>query len=340
MLTLLAAAWAGLLRIGWAWPPIQPKWPIGHGPLMVAGFFGTLISLERAVAMRQSWTYLAPVLSGIGSLVLIVGIQGLAGPILLFLGSLGMVAIFVAILRQHLASHTLMMALGALALMVGNLLWLLGWPVARFVLWWIGFLVLTIAGERLELSRIVSRSRFSTIALQVATAIFLGGLIGLFFTWDGGVRIVGAGMLLLALWLLRYDISRWTVRKQGLTRYIAICLLGGYIWLAVAGIIGLVYGLVIAGPIYDAMLHSVFLGFTFTMIFGHAPIIFPAVLELKIRYRKTMYIPLVGLHVSLLLRIAGDLLMSSEARRWGGLINVLVILLYFWMIAPMRKSQD
>ena len=47
---LTAAAWAGLLRLGWAWPVLQPTLPVSHGPLMVAGFFGTLIALERAVA--------------------------------------------------------------------------------------------------------------------------------------------------------------------------------------------------------------------------------------------------------------------------------------------------
>jgi hypothetical protein len=34
---------------------------IGHGPLMVCGFLGTLISLERAVAL-DAWSYAAPAL--------------------------------------------------------------------------------------------------------------------------------------------------------------------------------------------------------------------------------------------------------------------------------------
>jgi len=338
ILVLLAAMWAGLLRLGWAWPALQPALPAGHGPLMVSGFFGALISLERAVAMRKHrWTYLAPVFSAAGAAVLALGGQGAVGPVLMTLGSAGMVAIFVLILRQHAVPHTLMMASGALALLTGNLLWLTGRPVSRFVLWWAGFLVLTITGERLELSRIVARSRFSSWALLAASAVFGGGLVLLLFRWSAGVRIASAGLLLLALWLGRYDIARWTVRKAGLTRFIAVCLLGGYVWLAVAGLVGLAYQPAPAGPVYDAMLHAVFLGFTFTMIFGHAPIIFPAVLGLHIRYRRTMYLPLAALHLSLALRLAGDLLASAAARRWGGLLNVLVILAYFWMIAPIRK---
>src|SRR5574338_888570 len=50
---LLAGLWAGLLRIGWPIPPLSPRLLIEHGPLMVSGFLGTLISLERAVALSQ-----------------------------------------------------------------------------------------------------------------------------------------------------------------------------------------------------------------------------------------------------------------------------------------------
>jgi hypothetical protein len=85
-------------------------------------------------------------------------------------------------------------------------------------------------------------------------------------------------MLALALWLLRYDIARYTVRKTGLTRFIAVCLLSGYIWLGLSGLLALRFGGVTAGFQYDALLHTLFVGFVISMIFGHAPIIFPAVL--------------------------------------------------------------
>ncbi len=338
LVVLTATEWAGLLRIGWNWPTLHPNLAVSHGPLMVAGFFGALISLERAVAMRDHpWSYLAPIFSGFGSLLLTFGVGGVVGPTLMFLGSLVLVAIFIVILRQQFLPYTITMAIGALALAIGNGLWLFGGSMFILVHWWMGFLVLTIVGERLELSRIVSRSRFSTWSLVAAALIYLAGLFWLLGNWTAGVRLASVGLLLLALWLMRYDIARWTVRKQGLTRFIAICLLGGYVWMAVSGAIGLIYPPAPAGPVYDAMLHAIFLGFTFTMIFGHAPIIFPAVLGLKIRYRPTMYIPLVSLHLSLIIRILGDLLMQATLRRWGGLLNVLVIIGYFWMIAPVRK---
>lgn len=54
LLALLLGLWAVLLRLGWRLPPLTPQLILLHGPLMVAGFLGTLISLERAVALSQS----------------------------------------------------------------------------------------------------------------------------------------------------------------------------------------------------------------------------------------------------------------------------------------------
>jgi hypothetical protein len=234
------------------------------------------------------------------------------------------------------------MALGAVSLLVGNLLWLFGKPVFQLVLWWAGFLILTIAGERLELGRMVRQTRFSQLAFAIAALIFLVGLVTLILSWDWGVRLTGIGMILLGLWLLRFDIARRTVKQTGLTRFIAVCLLSGYVWLLVSGIIALLYGATHAGPVYDAMLHTIFLGFVFAMIFGHAPIIFPAVLGIEIHYKSNFYLPLILLHISLVVRIGGELLGSSPARLWGGLFNVIAVIVYLGMIAPIgfrRKSN-
>ena len=51
LLALLTALWGGLVRLGWAWPLPWPTLFIAHGPLMVCGFLGTLIGVERAVAL-------------------------------------------------------------------------------------------------------------------------------------------------------------------------------------------------------------------------------------------------------------------------------------------------
>ncbi|MCB2160451.1 hypothetical protein KQH40_00020 [bacterium] len=337
---LVAAGWAGLIRVGWAWPVLQPALSVSHGALMVAGFFATLISLERAVAMGKAWTYLAPLMSGVGGVLVVIGVDGKVGPALMTLGSACLVLVFAVILYKHRTGYMLVMASGAAALLVGNLLWLSGKPIFLMVLWWAGFLILTIVGERLEISRMVRQTTFIRVTFWLGVTVFLAGLVVLIPDWDSGVRIAGAGMIAMSLWLLNFDIARRTVRQSGLTRFIAVCLLSGYVWLLFSGAIALIFGGVPAGLIYDATLHTVFIGFVFAMIFGHAPIIFPAVLGIAITYKPYFYLPLVLLHLSLAVRVSGDLLGLSAGRLWGGLFNAIAVLLYLGMIAPIGFGKN
>ena len=114
MLALLTGLWAGLARLGWAVPLPRSGFSSLHGPLMVSGFLGTLISLERAVALGRPWAYAAPLLTGLGGVGLIVGAPLLAAQWLMLAGSLGLVAIFAAIIRRHPALYTFTMGGGSL----------------------------------------------------------------------------------------------------------------------------------------------------------------------------------------------------------------------------------
>lgn len=328
ILALLVAIWAGLLRLGWAWPSWSPLLAAAHGPLMVSAFLGTVIGIERAIALNHRAAYLAPALTAAGGLVLLFGLSWLWGGRLLLLGSAGLVVLFAIIVRQHPAIYTVTMAAGALCWLIGNALQVAGRPLYLVAPWWVAFLVLTIAGERLELSRVLRLSRRVINLFVVAAAVFLAGVVASVWAYDTGARIAGLGLVALAAWLMRYDLARRNVHRQGLTRFIAVCLFSGYIWLAVGGLLWLVYGGVMAGPLYDAILHSIFLGFVFAMIFGHAPLIFPAVLGRPMAWLPASYAPLVVLHASLLLRVVGDLFGLPAARQWGGLLNGVALLLF------------
>ena len=48
---------AGLARLGWSVPDIAASASAMHGPLMICAFFGTVISLERAVAIDDCDIY-------------------------------------------------------------------------------------------------------------------------------------------------------------------------------------------------------------------------------------------------------------------------------------------
>ncbi len=170
ILALLAALWAGLMRLGWQLPALTPSLAMLHGPMMISGFLGTLITLERAVAMNQKWMYLPPLLSGLGWLVTAILPNLPFGVILLTLASLGGVAILAEIVRRETALHTVTMFLGSLAWLTGNLLWMFGWQIYQVVFFWMAFLVLTIAGERLELSRVLRPSKTQQILFATVTS--------------------------------------------------------------------------------------------------------------------------------------------------------------------------
>ena len=328
MLSLVTGVWAGLVRIGWLIGPLQPRVVLLHGPLMVCGFLGTLISLERAVALGRAWCYGAPALCGLGGLLLIIGIGSWEGPFLITAGSVVLLLIFGAVLRIQAQPFAIVMMLGAMGWFVGNVIWLVGSPVFMVVWWWMGFLVLTIAGERLELSRMLLHGPRVQHAFFAIAGLFIAGLMTASAVADTGSRVMGAALILLALWLFRYDVARRTIRQHGLTRFIAACLITGYVWLVVGGVLLLLYGSAAGGLVYDAMLHAVFVGFVFSMIFGHAPIIFPSVLGVPVAYRPFFYIHLAALHISLAMRVWGDLAAVPVLRRWGGMLNAAAIILF------------
>jgi len=328
MAALIAGVWAGLLRFGLAWPTLPRLLPMTHGPLMVGGFLGALISLERAVALNRAWTYAAPAAAAIGALLATIYPLQWAGPLLIAVGSALLVVIMAKLWRLHPTLYGGVLVSGAVAWLGGNLLWLSGYSIPNVVMWWAGFMILTIAGERLELSRML-RLTTTVQRLFLAAALLFG--LGLAISAADlalGVRIAGAGMIALAAWLLRYDIAWRRLHAGGQARFVAICLLSGYAWLVVGGLLALRYGGVSAGMAYDAMLHSIFLGFVFAMIFGHALIVFPAILQIRLDYRPRFYIHLALLHVTLALRVAGDLLVNPSLRTWSGVLNAVVLLLF------------
>lgn len=296
---------------------------------MVSGFLGTLISLERAVALKYKWSYIAPASIALGTLLFIILPQpGLAAALLILLGGVTFAAISIVIVKKFSIFPSYVIASGILLWFFGNILWFSGMPIPRLVEFWAGFLVFVIAGERLELSRVLKITSLARFLFSIFLITILAGIIVSVGSLSLGFKICGIGMIFLSLWLVKNDLATKTLRHPGLHRYISFSLLAGYFWMAVSGILSIIYGGAEAGPFYDAILHSLFLGFVFSMIFGHAPIIFPAILGTPIQFRPSFYVNLILLHLSLILRITGDLTLWIPGRLWGGMLNGAAIVIF------------
>ena len=275
-----------------------------HGALMVSAFFGTVISLERAVALERPWAYAAPLCAGASGIVLLAGF-GVAGMALMALAAALFFVSNIVVLQRQRSLETATLLAGAAAWLAGNLTVFYGQAA---VPWWIAFFALTIGAERLELSRYLKRAP----AVRVAFALLAAAILVL----PPFPAALGAVLVLLALWLAAFDLARVTVRQSGLPRYVAVCLLAGYFWLAVGG------ALMALSLSYDAALHAIFVGFVFSMVFGHAPVILPAVLRVRFPYSAFLYLPLVLLHASLALRVAA----STEIGAWGNAAAVALFI--------------
>ena len=343
-IALVTGLWGGLARLGLQLPIPSPAVVSDHGVLMVCAFLGTLIGVERAVALGRWWAYAAPLLTGLGGISVLVGARATLGVNAIVLGSAVFLAASIVVVFRQPASFTMVMAVGAASWLLGNALWWTGRPIFSFVWWWGAFLLLTIAGERLELSRLMPRPKWATAAFFAACALFLFGVAGATWWPVGGTRVAGAGLVAVALWLVLYDLARRTVHHIGLPRYVAVCLLSGYAWLTLSGAMLIAHGRLIAGFEYDAALHAFFVGFVFSMIFGHAPIIFPAVLRIAVPYRPLFYVPLVLLHGSLVARVVGDVCGFASARLVGGVLNAVAIVAFIasivWSASHASSHAD
>jgi hypothetical protein len=271
-----------------------------------------------------------PAIAGLGWIVLLF--VPFLGGLLLTLASVGTLFILGVMVRRETHLHTITMFAGVLAWVGGNILWLFGLPIFQIVYLWIAFLVLTIGGERLELSRVLRPTSRQLLVFGVIAVALAAGAILCLFNLGYGTRLSGLAMLALSLWFLKNDLAARTIHHPNrLTRYIAFCLFSGFIWLGISGVLQLYFGALYAGPYYDAALHAVFVGFVMPMIFGHAPIIFPAILGAPITYRRAFYIHLILLHLSLIVRLFGDLTDQLDIRKWGGFLNEVAILLFLGM---------
>ncbi len=339
--SLLLGLLAAVIMLGFPVPTPAPRLPEVHGPLMVFGAVGTLVALERAVALRRRWALAAPVLAGLGGISLAVSGPDPAGQLLVAAGGGSLVAVYWALSARAVTPALIVQAAGAFSWFVGAVLWAGGLTVPETLPWLTAFVVLTIAGERIELAHVGASSGRPDTALTAAS----GGLVlasTAAMLWpETGARLVGLTLLGLVWALLRADVVTSTVRGRGLPRYAATGLLLGYGWLVLGGFVWLAAGVVVDGPAYDALVHAVFLGFTMSMIFVHAPIILPAVLRRPLPYHPALYGPLALMHASLLLRVTlGDAGGVTWAWRWGGLLSVVAVLAFLVeSVALVRRAR-
>lgn len=331
-ISLLAGLNAALLLLGLPAPLSTARLPEVHGIVLVLGFVGTLVSLERAVALRRPLGFLAPALLGIGSLLLLSPAPLSIGRATVTLGAIALLLVYIPLWQRQRDDAVLVQLLGAAVAVGAAALWWGGTATAAVLPWLAGFVILTIAGERLELARIAMGPGAGVRLVALSTA-FTAAIVASLLWPVIGEPLLGATLLALTAWLATHDVARRMIGSTGATRFMAACMIAGYGWLVVASGVWLTGSGgttgVPEGSGYDAVVHAVFLGFTISMIMAHAPVILPAVLRRPLPYHRAMWVAPVLLHAALVLRIwIGDGLGIDRAWQVGGALNILALLVF------------
>ena len=338
-LSLITSIFSGWQRIGWN---IDLSNVVSqHGTLMASVFFGTLLMLEKCLAMPSRYYLLIPFVNGISILFLYFGNVHLA----LSLTTLASAAMCgVAFEMKRIAKQKLywLFIVGFFCLFAGNIFLLFTGLFQASAVLWMSFILFIIVGERLELTRFLAVTVAQKNLLWIALSLVLIG-VGPYHFY--GNYIFGIGIICVSLWLLKFDIAFKNLKQKGQPHYSALTIIIGYFWLIVSA-----FYIITADTYnhfdYDALLHSFFLGFAFSMIFAHVPIIFPSLFKLKIKiYHPVYYVIITLMNLSVAARIIGDQLQSDELRKWAGLTNGLVILLFFMstiiiVFNGLRKSVN
>lgn len=324
-IALVTAVLTGLSRIGWdVWARSSQY---AHGPTLVLGFLGTVIGMERAVALSRSWAWMVPALASGSVLAGFLGF-GMAANIGMTLAGVALVVVFVAASRIQADLHIWIMGAGAVCWVFAAAGLTFGSRLSVVVPSLAAFLILTIVGERFEMTRLLDPGGMVMVWLTGGVGLVVAGAAWALSDLESGARVAGVGLGACGFWLARYDIARKTFRMSGLTKFMAAALMAGYVWLIVAAVSWVWSGLDRATLVYDAALHAIFLGFVFSMIFAHAPVIVPALSGLAFPFTRWLWVPLITLHSSLAIRVASDWFGWQQGRRWGGMLNAASILVF------------
>ncbi len=327
LLSLLLAIYTGLLRIGVGMPGSLAI--AHHGSLMVNCFLASVIFLERAVSFKSKWLLLLPFVNALSLIAFVLNHPDVAF-MLTLLGSFGFMVMCGWFIYKYKEPYYYVFFVGAFCLLTGNSLLLKSNFYPASVVFWMLFLLFTIVAERLELTRFLPVSKKAHISLYAILTLMIIAAFLPFHSY--GSSLLALSFLLCAAWLLKYDMAKKAMKMQGHHRYSGLLLIAGYFWLMITAGILLIWQNIPFG--YDAMLHSFFIGFVFSMIFSHAPIILPAVIKKPIRiYRPILYYWFVLLQLSLVMRIIADIYGFYQLRKLSGLVNGISLLIFFITIA-------
>jgi len=322
---------AGVARLGVGVGGWGASRAADHGPLLVLGVFAVVVAQERAAVLGGRWALAAPLGAACAAIAILSGWSAGAG--IAVASTAAMVATNLAIARWRPSRISWQLLAGSVLLLSGTAGWASGVPVSDVVPAWTGFFVLTITAERARLSRQSAHGVWTWRLLDALTVALVVSVAARLFGVRAAGHALGVSMAGLAAWQMRYDIAGDATARAGLARYMAIGVRVGTFWLLVAGGLLAFIDPPPGGPVYDGILHAVFVGFVLSTGFAHAINVVPVVAGGHVPFSALFYVPLFLLHATLVVRLAGDAAGALWVRQIGGVGNGLAIALFAIVMA-------
>jgi hypothetical protein len=214
----------------------------------------------------------------------------------------------------HTHFSTIFFTASAAFIGVGIYFYIQNSPTTFYSYAYTAFLTTFIVGERMDMLKISNAPRTAYILAAASTPL-------------AAVAILTAEKLLMAtaftivlLTAARRDVALRFVRKKGFSRYLGLAT--AYSWLGLAAVLWLYTNS------FDTLIHVIFLGFSATMIFTHAPIILPAILRIPHFYSPHLYIPFTMLQTSTVLRLSAGTAYNLALWSLSGWMTVISVMTF------------
>src|SRR5262245_43813811 len=332
-LCFLSAVSIGIWRVavtrGFMLPPI-PEWLPAHGEIMLGGFLAALIIFERMIALRIDSLIWVPYVYASSALMIhsgnpaarIIHLAALAGWIM---------HRWIAYRKFHRWEKSLVESVAFITLT--SALMYPGGLAARpeVALQGLAFPIAVIAIERFGMSFPMKKITSRLVLIGLIAWCGLWNLV----TWRGipNLTMMGGVTLVLVASIAFHDMALRASQKQtdGLHKFLRNALTLSYTWLFIAAVALTVSSKISSAISKDVLFHLIGLGFIFTMILGHAPLILSAAIG-KLPPKKAPVIPFLIFQAATLLRIIGDfsLMKSLALWQWSGWISGLIHAISFF----------
>ncbi len=302
-----------------------------HFLIMSGSFFGTLITLERIVTIKQKWAHLLPLLNGSSIVFFLLGNVAFA-LFMLFIGSLVMLVMYIVFWRQHKDLIHSLFILSGVCYAMAVLEYAFNTNLFLSVRFFELFFLITIVAERLELARFINVPEYFKRGLLLSLLLLV--IISFFQRWN---EFYGIIISLTTLGLIQYDIAKKNIKAREPHRFRGWALMVGYYWLLIHGISFLIPHILT----YDIQIHTFFLGFVMNMVFAHVTIILPAVLKVQYDVNTKVYYMIWFVFQMILIYRFLSYRYFMEQFSVSALVNVIVVILFFMVnIFYLIKSSQ